>query len=370
MATLTRQQANALVDQQFRRNIVRTTNWTTRVIQYLYSEIATGDLDESFFYMLPTLNSTIVWGKRQAALESWAYLAQKSVVNGLPFEQERLRAPELASSFTPRGVSTPGFDVTPYMAGADRVATGAPVEYWTSRGPAATKALIKQGAAPDEAVATVMRRTAQVARTEVPLVARTIPAKAAETPSVTGFRRWRRVPGPGACGFCLMLAARGAVYRDPVVAGGQYHANCRCTVEVEVDPKMKDRVSIDPDDLREIEVRVSGTGRVWKEDLGGSWYDYVNRPDRRPPASEFLPRSVGRSAAEAFETRQKAQRPAAGSRNAPPSAVPVTRPGDRSPERKAQIARQLEQLAPRAAAGNEWSLRRQRELMDEYNSFL
>ena len=49
---------------------------------------------------------------------------------------------------------------------------------------------------------------------------------------------WARTPEPGACGFCLMLASRGAVYRSKSTAsiagngprvGQSYHDNCRCT---------------------------------------------------------------------------------------------------------------------------------------------
>lgn len=43
---------------------------------------------------------------------------------------------------------------------------------------------------------------------------------------------YARIPSPGACSFCLMLAARGPAYlRDNVVSTkqmGQYHDNCRC----------------------------------------------------------------------------------------------------------------------------------------------
>lgn len=44
--------------------------------------------------------------------------------------------------------------------------------------------------------------------------------------------KYARVPEPGACPFCLMLASRGAVYtRDTVLKAsnmGSYHDNCRC----------------------------------------------------------------------------------------------------------------------------------------------
>lgn len=290
-ATLTRSRADALVEAQYRRNIVRTTNWATRMVQYFYSQIDAGNLDESFFLLLPPLTATMTWGKRQAALESWAYLSQKAAVNGVPFGQAELRAPQfdVKQAMSPRSLPTPGFDVTPYMAGADRAASGQPLILLNKRAPGGVKALIKQGVPPEDAIATSMKRAAALIRTEIPLTARTIPALAAESAQVTGFERWRRVPGPGACGFCLALASRGAVYRDKAAAGGQYHANCRCTVAVEVDKKLVDSVSIDPDDLKQIRVKFANTGQVWQTDLGNNWYDYQNRPDLRPPRSDFLP---------------------------------------------------------------------------------
>ena len=42
---------------------------------------------------------------------------------------------------------------------------------------------------------------------------------------------WARVPEPGACSFCLMLATRGAVYRSEKSAEFKSHDNCRCHVE-------------------------------------------------------------------------------------------------------------------------------------------
>jgi hypothetical protein len=44
-------------------------------------------------------------------------------------------------------------------------------------------------------------------------------------------RGWARVPEPGACSFCLMLATRGAVYRSESKAAFKSHDNCRCHVE-------------------------------------------------------------------------------------------------------------------------------------------
>jgi hypothetical protein len=42
---------------------------------------------------------------------------------------------------------------------------------------------------------------------------------------------WARVPEPGACSFCLMLATRGAVYRSEQSAEFKTHDHCRCHVE-------------------------------------------------------------------------------------------------------------------------------------------
>jgi len=42
---------------------------------------------------------------------------------------------------------------------------------------------------------------------------------------------WARVPEPGACSFCLMLATRGAVYRSEQSADFKTHDHCRCHVE-------------------------------------------------------------------------------------------------------------------------------------------
>ena len=42
---------------------------------------------------------------------------------------------------------------------------------------------------------------------------------------------WARIPDAGACAFCLMLAARGAVYKTESAASFQVHDNCHCTPE-------------------------------------------------------------------------------------------------------------------------------------------
>jgi len=41
---------------------------------------------------------------------------------------------------------------------------------------------------------------------------------------------WARIPEPGACSFCALLATRGAVYKQDTV-GFEAHNHCRCHVE-------------------------------------------------------------------------------------------------------------------------------------------
>lgn len=51
---------------------------------------------------------------------------------------------------------------------------------------------------------------------------------------------YARVPEPGACSFCLMLASRGAVYsKESVQSANGYHDNCRCVgIEVKNDDEL------------------------------------------------------------------------------------------------------------------------------------
>lgn len=51
---------------------------------------------------------------------------------------------------------------------------------------------------------------------------------------------YARVPEPGACSFCLILASRGAVYsKESVQSANGYHDNCRCVgIEVKNDDEL------------------------------------------------------------------------------------------------------------------------------------
>jgi len=85
-----------------------------------------------------------------------------------------------------------------------------------------------------------------------------------------GWERWRRVPEPGACDFCLMLATRGAVYASQETAGkdNDYHAHCHCDQESEGNFDARTDVRISLSDAREtVDFRHNGTGRDYSYDL-------------------------------------------------------------------------------------------------------
>lgn len=100
-----------------------------------------------------------------------------------------------------------------------------------------------------------------------------------------GWLGYRRVPEPGACAFCLMLATRGAVYSSASTAGGdnRFHAHCRCHPQAETRFDARYDVVISPADAnRQIAVwnkpRNQG-GRRYTYDLS----DYRGRPVGQPP---------------------------------------------------------------------------------------
>jgi hypothetical protein len=142
---------------------------------------------------------------------------------------------------------------------------------WMRNAPAGIKRLIADGMKADEAIAMSQARTINTMGTSVyqhfmqdtlsrfevdALVARGLDVPSDLTAffneveqyaNLEGTRptweRWRRVPSPGACSFCLMLASRsdytskdaasfsggsGRATKRPV--GSQYHDACRCTI--------------------------------------------------------------------------------------------------------------------------------------------
>lgn len=90
----------------------------------------------------------------------------------------------------------------------------------------------------------------------------------------TGFAR---MPEPGACGFCLMLASRGGVYSKKSVLGvHRYHDNCRCVgIEVKTDddlPQLNKDLMDEWENFQEIAEEHPG---VFSFDVNG-WSAYYN----------------------------------------------------------------------------------------------
>ena len=266
------------------RNLHGLTNWSLREVSRLYRLVDVADLDSSFALIAPFLTDVTVAGKRQAAIASWSYLsgvaASQGVFVGLPSQAAR--------SVGRAAAENPGFDVTPWLSGADRGYTGKPIAELNGRAVLGVKSLIARGFTPQEAVELSLRRAMQVPATEIPFTFRDVAANAVADGGT--FARYRRVAAPGACDFCLMLASRGAVYRTASTAsrdssGERFHENCRCAVAVEVDPARVSEIAIDPGDAREISVYVKRYERRWSYNLGDDFYGALNTRRRavNPP---------------------------------------------------------------------------------------
>ena len=114
-----------------------------------------------------------------------------------------------------------------------------------------------------------------------------------------GWERWRRVPEPGACDFCLMLATRGAVYASQETAGrdNDYHAHCHCDQESEGNFDARTDVRITPEDAsRTVDFRHS-SGRDYTYDLS----TFRNLGITDPPLAPIFP--LGRASLPVIEER-------------------------------------------------------------------
>ncbi|MEW1546870.1 hypothetical protein [Streptomyces tsukubensis] len=79
--------------------------------------------------------------------------------------------------------------------------------------------------------------------------------------------RWMRVPSSGtACGFCLMVASRGAVYASEKsgggIKGGEFHPNCQCVTAPIFSNKYQD-----PDAVKQAK-------KLWKDSKAASVQDF------------------------------------------------------------------------------------------------
>ena len=103
------------------------------------------------------------------------------------------------------------------------------------------------------------------------------------------WERWRRVPEPNACDFCLTLASRGAVYHTKITAAGKrYHRMCRCTAAVEGKFSARNDTAIPEQDAnRIVKMRVTKKGKTYVY-----VYDLSKFPRLKPPPKVKTPAPV------------------------------------------------------------------------------
>ena len=176
-----------------------------------------------------------------------------------------------------------------------------------ARVPYAMKWGVKEGLTPERALALGQARVSRVLGTEAHAVARNytnefvsqvhgpepralsareraerlerftsrdgdLPTYGEEVDSST-FKQWRRVPRPGACDFCLMLATRGAVYATRRSAlrgadGRKYHQFCRCRAQLVVETRLADEVAVGPEDAGRTVKYKARSGLTYTYDIG------------------------------------------------------------------------------------------------------
>jgi hypothetical protein len=161
------------------------------------------DIDTWYLGALDGLITRVVSGHAQARRMSTDYLRRHSAIEGHP--------------------------VTPVPASLnlDQVRTSLRVT-----GPVAFKQAVTAGQDPAQAVRTMATRlSGSASRLTLAGDRDTLHATAFAREGIVGYRRV--LGGPG-CGFCAMLASRGAVYLTEASAarakdGTRYHDHCRCT---------------------------------------------------------------------------------------------------------------------------------------------
>lgn len=206
--------------------------------------------------------------------------------------------------------------------------SGMDVRYFMSRAPAGVKALVAKGMPAADAVATSEGRAARavgsVAHQEVrdTLARRASGIDGAAMPQDAVDRfvreaeryanesyaagagerrtrvRYRRVPSPGACSFCLTLASRGGVYWSKRSAtsrrdGQLYHYMCRCRAVLDVEG-MPDIV-LSREDFRRLTTR-DADGNLPVFGIGRNRYtveDFTYGVDRAVPKPSWSAPSKG-----------------------------------------------------------------------------
>lgn len=223
-------------------------------------------------------------------------------------------------------------------------ARGSSVPAYVRRTPDVIAARVAAGLEPAEALAMSQRQLMSLAQTEPYRLMRQVTARVSSTNG--NFAGWRRVPEPGACPFCRMLATRGAAYLSQSSAQATdkrlaYHNRCKCTAVPVVASKVR-------------AVNTAGAA------------EWATMP--RPTVTNSGTRSTGRARG------RRAGGPAG------PLTNPNTMPGARTAERLdsvklqiGQIEARLADLEARAAAGDvsatkplDWCRGRLDELRKEF----
>ncbi len=260
-----------MTPEQVNRDMRRATNLYTNealaFARWLYlKRLDPKNIERSFSLLLPALVGATIYAKRRTILASWTYMAlYHAAENG--------------------GV----WNVSPekQLAAANILQSGMTVERANMLAPYGMMKLIGEGSTFEQARDISLGRAGQVMGTEPAATQRLFVADTAEyipdRVSPSGWRRYRRVPAPGACSFCLMLASRGAVYStyDRAKAG---HFHCRCAAEPETNIGLKEEMRIAAADLQQISVYVQRWDTTWNADLREF---AANDASKRPPDAEF-----------------------------------------------------------------------------------
>jgi len=173
---------------------------------------------------------SVAMGADIASISTWHW----GVIDGLltRIQVGYAQSRNSAMSFLPRHARLSGAGPVEVVPGSLDV--GRLRERLRITGPVMFKRSIAAGMDTDEAVEAMASRMAGVAEEAVRDGDRDVIEQTARRGK--GVAGWRRRIGARACGFCAMLASRGAVYPSKEVAlishrGERYHPHCRCWAE-------------------------------------------------------------------------------------------------------------------------------------------
>lgn len=256
---MTTREADAYLLDEYTRDLYALRAWMLAQMRGGYAKVDRQNLDASFALLIPFLTGVTQVGIARAQEITDFYLATFAAMRGIDYSVgggvrlpvlyteaesaplnpvfqrlERLRGPARPTGYRPQTVvgrpdiSAP-WGVKRYADRVQVLTSGRPTRVGFDKAPIGVKAAIKRGESVEEALQRSQGVSTTIIGSEAHRAARDMSAFQIIDPA-SPFTRWRRVPSPGACGFCIILATRGAVYRNPEVAR-RGHANCRCVVE-------------------------------------------------------------------------------------------------------------------------------------------